>query len=445
MARDGFLILDSDLHMMEPDDLWARYLDGPHRGNLPRFFAGQQRKLEASSEDKGNADSIMGMEVAGLAIPAHGKAAAATASSRELRRRSRARHPHFQIARESGFDAKSTLTAMDIEGVDVAVMYGTRGRQILCHDDLAPDYAAALARAYNNWAHDYCQSHPTRLKFAAQVAMHNIPAAIDEAHRCVRELGAVAIIGTPNPVNGQHLHDEACDPLWSALEELGVPIGFHPTGNTSLKDDAGRRYVGHANFHPIAHAIRNPVELMGAIASMTTGGILERHPRLRCAFLEGTAGWPCWWLWRLDDQWGEVRARLRASAVDAAERILQAPVLHRPRCGRRAGDRCRQQDGSRLLRGLDRLSPSRRRVPRGDGAVLRAAVRRRGSPQDPLGQLRAPLQHRDAGSRLDEGRLRVKELDRLLVDLHVLAVRDGRRLGRAHEVAPAPRSPGGVE
>jgi predicted TIM-barrel fold metal-dependent hydrolase len=180
----------------------------------------------------------------------------ATASSRELRRRSRARHPHFQIARGRGFDPDSTLTAMDIEGVDVAVMYGTRGRQILMHDDLAPDYAAALARAYNNWAHDYCQSEPTRLKFAAQVAMHSIPAAIEGARRCVRELGAVAIIGTPNPANGQHLHDEACDPLWSALEELDVPIGFHPTGNTSLKDDAGRRYVGHANFHPIAHAIR---------------------------------------------------------------------------------------------------------------------------------------------------------------------------------------------
>jgi predicted TIM-barrel fold metal-dependent hydrolase len=87
------------------------------------------------------------------------------------------------------------------------------------------------------------------------------------------------------------------------LEELDVPIGFHPTGNTALKDDAGRRYVGHANFHPIAHAIRNPVELMGAIASMTTGGIMERHPKLRAAFLEGTAGWLYWWLWRLDDQW----------------------------------------------------------------------------------------------------------------------------------------------
>src|SRR5438067_1470199 len=178
MARDGYLIMDSDLHMMEPDDLWARYLDEPYR-----------------------------------------------------------------------------------------------------------------------------QTDPQRLKFAAQVAMHDVPSAVEEARRCITELGAVAVVGTPNPVNGQLLHDEACEPLWDALEELDVPIGFHPTGNTALKDDAGRRFVGHANFHPSAHAIRNPVELMGAIASMTTGGIMERHPKLRAAFLEGTAGWVYWWLWRLDDQW----------------------------------------------------------------------------------------------------------------------------------------------
>jgi predicted TIM-barrel fold metal-dependent hydrolase len=303
MARDGYLILDSDLHMMEPDDLWARYLGQPYRANPPRFFGGQQQPLAASAEDKGNTDSIMGMEVQGLAIPAHNMQTGATVSSSELRRRSRARHPHFQIARARGYDAPSTLTAMDIEGIDVAVMYGTRGRQILCHDDLAPDYAAALARAYNDWAADYCKTDPQRLKFAAQIAMHDVGLAVEEARRSVTELGAVAVIGTPNPVNGQHLHDEACEKLWDALEQLDIPIGFHPTGNTALKDDAGRRYVGHANFHPIAHAIRNPVELMGAIASLTTGGVLERHPKLRAAFLEGTAGWLYWWLWRLDDQW----------------------------------------------------------------------------------------------------------------------------------------------
>ncbi len=61
MARNGFLILDSDLHMMEPDDLWARYLDGPYAANPPRFFGGQRQPLAESKEDKGNADSIMGM------------------------------------------------------------------------------------------------------------------------------------------------------------------------------------------------------------------------------------------------------------------------------------------------------------------------------------------------------------------------------------------------
>ena len=303
MAREGYLILDSDLHMMVPDDLWARYLDGPHKANPPRFLGGQQRALTPSPEDKANADTIMGMEVQGLAIPAFGTQMGATMSSRELRRRSRARHPHFNVARARSFDAPSTLTAMDIEGIDVAVMYGTRGRQILCHDNLSPDYAAALARAYNNWAADYCKADPVRLKFAAQIAMHDVKLAVEETRRSVKELGAVAVIGTPNPVNGQHLHDDAVEPLWDALEELNIPIGFHPTGNSSLKDDAGARYVGHANFHPIAHAIRNPVELMGAMASLTSGGVMERHPRLRAAFLEGTAGWLPWWLWRLDDQW----------------------------------------------------------------------------------------------------------------------------------------------
>src|SRR5437867_12631993 len=41
--------------------------------------------------------------------------------------------------------------------------------------------------------------------------------------------------------------------------------------------------------------------------------------------------------------------------------------------------------------------------------------------------------------------LRVQELDGLLVDLHVLTVGDGRGLGRAHEMAPAPRQARGVE
>jgi len=82
---------------------------------------------------------------------------------------------------------------MDIEGVDVAVMYGTRGRQILMHDDLAPEYAAR-SRAPTTTGRRITAEAPDRLKFAAQVAMHSIPAADRRGAPVRSRAGAVAII-----------------------------------------------------------------------------------------------------------------------------------------------------------------------------------------------------------------------------------------------------------
>jgi uncharacterized protein len=183
------------------------------------------------------------------------------------------------------------------------VIYGTRGRQVLMHDDLDPQVAAALARAHNNWTRDFCAVEPGRLKFAAQLAFHDVPSAVAEAKRAVRELGAIAVIGNPNPIHGRHVHDPEFEPLWDAIEELGVPVGFHPTGQSSLRDDIARRYLDTPNGRVIGVAGRNPIELMMAFGSMAAGGVLERHPRLRCAFLEGTCGWLPWYLWRLDEAW----------------------------------------------------------------------------------------------------------------------------------------------
>ena len=46
MAREGYFILDSDLHLMEPHDLWERYLEGAHKANPPHFFAAHRRPEE---------------------------------------------------------------------------------------------------------------------------------------------------------------------------------------------------------------------------------------------------------------------------------------------------------------------------------------------------------------------------------------------------------------
>jgi predicted TIM-barrel fold metal-dependent hydrolase len=290
--KQGFRVLDSDLHTMEPDDLWPKYLDEPFKKYAPQFIRGTA-----------NAPNQPVIKVGNVEIAEMSKRAHTAVVGRSLQERAFERHPHYKAAHARGYDAESHVQAMDIEGIDVAVIYGTRGRQVLMHDDLEPAVASALARAHNNWTHDFCQFAPKRLKFAAQVAFHDVPGAIAEARRAVRELGAVAVIGNPNPINGRHVHDPALEPLWDAVEELGVPVGFHPTGQSSLRDDLARRYLDTPNGRVIGVAGRNPVELMMAFGSMAAGGVLERHPRLRCAFLEGTAGWLPWWLWRLDEAW----------------------------------------------------------------------------------------------------------------------------------------------
>src|SRR5262245_5058205 len=42
---------------------------------------------------------------------------------------------------------------------------------------------------------------------------------------------------------------------------------------------------------------------MAACVGLVMGGVLERHPRLKVAFLESGAGWLPYWLHRMDEHW----------------------------------------------------------------------------------------------------------------------------------------------
>src|SRR5215468_11131745 len=274
--KNGFRVLDSDLHTMEPDGLWEKYLEEPFRKFAPHFTRTAQGAVNQPI-----------IRIGDIEIAEMSKRPRTAVVGKSLQERAFARHPHYAVAHGRGYDAETHLQAMDIEGIDVAVIYGTRGRQVLMHDDLPPEVAAALARAHNSWTRDFCATDPSRLKFAAQLAFHDVPSAVGEAKRAVRELGAVAVIGNPNPIHGRHVHDPEMEPLWAAVEELGVPVGFHPTGQSSLRDDIARRYLDTPNGRVIGVAGRNPIELMMAFGSMAAGGVLERHPGLRCAFRQG--------------------------------------------------------------------------------------------------------------------------------------------------------------
>src|SRR3989442_11168100 len=160
--KHGFRVMDSDLHTMEPDTLWERYLEAPFRAFAPAFV----RRTENPPNQP--AIRIGDLEIGEMARRPH-----TAVVGKDLQRRAFARHPHYEIAHARGYDPESHVAAMDIEGIDVAVIYGTRGRQVQMHDDLEPEVAAALARAPNNWTPDFFAYNPPPPKFAPQISFHN--------------------------------------------------------------------------------------------------------------------------------------------------------------------------------------------------------------------------------------------------------------------------------
>ena len=132
--------------------------------------------------------------------------------------------------------------------------------------------------------------------------IHDIAASIREARRAVRDLGFKAVFLRPNPPRrGVYWHHPEFDPLWAAVQDLDVPVGFHEGVASRMPTAGDDRFAD--DLFCLQHACSHSMEQMLALEAMTLGGVLERFPRLRVAFLEGNGSWLPFWLWRLDEHW----------------------------------------------------------------------------------------------------------------------------------------------
>jgi uncharacterized protein len=286
MAKHGFKMIDAEMHVMEPVDLWERYID-------PEFKARAPRRL---SERRWDIRTVVEGEVM-ASMPGGDWPALTDAEEQALGTRYAE-----EIARS--FDPVSQLRAMDREGLDLAVLFPTAGMYITAFDTMDARFAAAACRAYNDWLHDFIQAgDPRRMFGAAAVSPHDVASAVTEADRAVRELGMKAIFLRPNIYSQRPWHDAQYDPLWAACQALNVPIGFHETTGSRMKASGADRF----NRLGIAHISTHSMEQMLACMDVIMGGVMERFPRLRFAFLEGQCGWLPFWLHRMDEhhEWRE--------------------------------------------------------------------------------------------------------------------------------------------
>jgi predicted TIM-barrel fold metal-dependent hydrolase len=89
------------------------------------------------------------------------------------------------------------------------------------------------------------------------------------------------------------------EPVWTALEELGMPMAFHPAGLWDMPGTS--QAMAHLMADGTHHALILFFDDYLTLSNLVYAGVLERHPGLRIAILECGGGWIAHWMDRLDE------------------------------------------------------------------------------------------------------------------------------------------------
>jgi predicted TIM-barrel fold metal-dependent hydrolase len=240
--------------------------------------------------------------------------------------------PYSEV-RPAGWRADLRLKDhLDREGIDMSILYPTALLALQGERDV--EFARVQARAYNDWCSEHLKAGEGRLfGSGALPPMHepdDVRAVADEIFRVADMPGMVSVFMRPNPaIDWRPFNDPVYDPIWSAVQDTGLPIGFHPFLTCDLpgaaaglklsrrrNDDgsyvsleemeadlaAGIARNGKAGPVNIftEQAIANPVDMMAAVTYICGGGVAERFPGAKFIFLEATGGWIVAWMERLD-------------------------------------------------------------------------------------------------------------------------------------------------
>lgn len=297
--HNGHRFIDSDAHVLEPGDLFEKYLEPKFRPCIPEAWAnyagnplGFGFKIVIATPSGKHLMPFGNDPMSGEALQRCGGATFDPGARVALPGHDEA---YAEFARDD-FPPHMYPVAMDRVGIDYMVVYPSVGLSSTAAPDLASDAAAAIRRAYNDWLHDFCSQTRGRVFGAASVDLRDAAEAAREARRCVKEFGFKAVHINPVPVGKHRLYDSFYEPLWTALGDLDVPLAVH-TGAGVAADQMLYYYLPGLRTAQVTVAFT--IGNMLASTALIMGGVLERHPRLRVVHLESGAGWVPFWMDRL--------------------------------------------------------------------------------------------------------------------------------------------------
>jgi len=317
MAR--FTVFDSDSHVVETPELWEKYLDPEYRVLGKRAL--WRHDGEANSYLKIDGEVVrdtMNPNIPRHAIWRPGMTWDDVGALDATRR---------HTMNPGAYDPKARLADMDKMGINQAFLYPTwfaEGFPLIAD----PETANALARGYNDWIADFCATDSRRLFAAAMLPLQDMDLAIAELQRVAKNKCFRGAFIRPMFVRDTYFTDPYYDPLWSALETLGLAAAVHPTAGLwnpewtshgpfaeKVKNRTGQNPLpaggagpfsgggaGRASTafftafpqlgHPLAPILSGWLDNHMFTASVLIGfTVMQRFPRMKVVMAHGKASW----------------------------------------------------------------------------------------------------------------------------------------------------------
>ncbi len=212
------------------------------------------------------------------------------------------------------YDGSAHVKDMDIDGVDVSVVYPAHAARAYVEPDR--ELALACIRSFNDWMlGEFQAAEPDRLVGLPMLPVDDgMDVCVAELERCMKG-GAKAgfIPGFPR----RPYHDPYYAPLFARAEEAGIPLTFHRSfGGKPAEEDwdelVGMKITAAGTVHRFFSAVR-------PFTYMVYGGVFERHPKLKIVAGEVNCGWLPFWLQTMEQNF-TVRSELSDGTIEARDR-----------------------------------------------------------------------------------------------------------------------------
>ena len=219
-TRKRFAVFDGDSHVVEPPELWEKYLDTQYRVLGKSALWREEGKFDSYLKINGE----MFRDTDNTNIPRHAiwRPGMTWDAIGELDLQTR------HAMNEGAWNSEVRLRDMEAMGVDQAFLYPTWFAEgfPLVKD---PDVAYALARAYNDWIAEFCHAAPDRLFAAAILPLQNMEFALEELQRIAKIPCFRGAFIRPMFVEGRYFTHPYYEPLWAELASLGLVAAVHAT------------------------------------------------------------------------------------------------------------------------------------------------------------------------------------------------------------------------